>query len=225
MQPLPDAIHALQTVPFTVNIPVLHFLRRWNPPPMQVAPDKSKLTPGQYWRAKKKHSEALAERTAWDLIVTTAEWMPERFFVPLNIDFRGRIYPIPHFNFTREDRVRGLFLFADGKPIGEEGLLWLKAHVAARADGVAWSDHTGPRISELDFAARVAWTDANSELLLKIGKSVLDGDGPATLDWAFRGPDKGDGHPKPIDEPIQFLAACAELVQAWDNPEFITRLP
>ena len=40
MQPLLDAIHALQTVPFTVNIPVLHFLRRWNPPPMQVPPDK-----------------------------------------------------------------------------------------------------------------------------------------------------------------------------------------
>ena len=225
MQPLLDAIHALQTVPFTINIPVLHFLRRWNPPPMPVAPDKSKLTPGQYWHAKKKHSEALAERTAWDLIVTTAEAMPERFYVPLNIDFRGRIYPIPHFNFTRDDRVRGLFLFADGKPIGEEGLLWLKAHVAARADGVAWSDHTGPRLSELDFTERVAWTDANSELLLKIGKAVLDGDDPATLDWALRGPDKGDGHPKLIDEPIQFLAACAELVQAWDNPEFVTRLP
>ena len=61
-----------------------------------------------------------------------------------------------------------------------------KAHVAARADGVAWSDHTGPRISELNFAERIAWTDANSELLLKIGKAVLDGDDPATLDWALQ---------------------------------------
>jgi DNA-directed RNA polymerase len=225
MKLLLDAIHALQTVPFTINLPVLHFLRRWNPPPMPVAPDKSKLTPGQYWHARKKHSEALAERTAWDLIVTTAEAMPERFCVPLNIDFRGRIYPIPHFNFTRDDRVRGLFLFADGKPIGAEGLLWLKAHVAARADGVAWSDHVGPRLGELDFKERIAWTDTNSELLLKIGKAVLEGNDPATLDWALRGPHKGDGHPKLIDEPIQFLAACAELVQAWDNPEFVTRLP
>jgi DNA-directed RNA polymerase len=215
MKPLLDAIHALQTVPFTINLPVLHFLRRWNPPPMPVAPDKSKLTPGQYWHAKKKHSEVLGERTAWDLIVTTAEAMPERFYGPLNIDFRGRIYPIPHFNFTRDDRVRGLFLFADGKPIGEEGLLWLKAHVAARADGVAWSSHGGPRLSELDFKKRIAWTDANSELLLKIGKAVLDCDDPAKLDWALQG----------NDEPIQFIAASVELVQAWDNPEFVTRLP
>ena len=27
------------------------------------------------------------------------------------------------------------------------------------------------------------------------------------------------------DEPIQFVAACVELVQAWDNPKFVTRLP
>ena len=148
--------------------------------------------------------------------MATAEAMPERFRVPLNIDFRGRIYPIPHFNFTRDDRVRGLFLFADGKPIGEEGLLWLKAHVAARADGVTWSDHTGPRLSELDFKKRIAWTDANSDLLLKIGKAVLDGDDPAKWAWAL---------PKEKDEPVQFIAACVELVQAWDNPKFETRLP
>jgi DNA-directed RNA polymerase len=206
MRPLLDAIYALQIVPFTINLPVLHFLRRVGPPQLPPPPDS--------WHAKQQYSEALAERAAWDLIVATAEAMPERFWVPLNIDFRGRIYPIPHFNFTRDDRVRGLFLFADGKPIGKEGLLWLKAHVAARANGVTWSDHTGPRLSELDFAQRVAWTDANSELLLKIGKAVLNGDDPATLGWAL-----------PKQECIQFIAACVELVQAWDNSEYETRLP
>jgi DNA-directed RNA polymerase len=129
MKPLLDALHALQTVPFTINIPVLHFLRRMERPPVPPPPDG--------WHAKQQYAEALAERTAWDLIVATAEAMSERFMVPLKIDFRGRVYPIPHFNFTRDDRVRGLFLFANGKPIGDNGLLWLKAHVAARADGVA----------------------------------------------------------------------------------------
>ena len=214
MKPLLDAIHALQTVPFTINIPVLHFLRRMEPPSLPPPPDKSKLTPGQYWFAKKKYSEDLAQVKAWELIVATAEAMPKPFLVPLNIDFRGRVYPIPHFNFTRDDRVRGLFLFADGKPIGEEGILWLKAHVAARADGVTWSNHRAARLNELNFDERVAWTDANSELLLKIGKAVLDGDDPAKWAWAL-----------PKDEPIQFIAACVELVQAWDNPKFETRLP
>ena len=63
----------------------------------------------------------------------------ERFWVPLNIDFRGRLYGIPHFNFSRADHIRGLFVFADGEPIGEDGLRWLKAHGAARADGNSWS--------------------------------------------------------------------------------------
>ena len=48
MKPLLDAIHGLQTVPFTINIPVLHFLRRMERSPLPLPPDKSKLTPGQY---------------------------------------------------------------------------------------------------------------------------------------------------------------------------------
>jgi hypothetical protein len=36
----------------------------------------------------------------------------------------------------------------------------------------------------------------------------LDGDDPAKWAWAL-----------PKDEPIQFIAACVELVRAWDNPE------
>ena len=42
----------------------------------------------------------------------------------------------------------------------------------------------------------------------------MDGDDPAKWAWAL-----------PKDEPIQFIAACVELVRAWDNPEYETRLP
>jgi DNA-directed RNA polymerase, mitochondrial len=209
MRPLLDALHALQSVPFTINLPVLHFLRLMGPPSLPPPPDESN------WHAKQQYAEASARLTAWHLLVATAEAMDERFLVPLNIDFRGRVYPIPHFNFTRDDRVRGLFLFADGKPIGEQGLLWLKANVAARADGVTWSDHQVSRLNELDRDGRVAWTDENLPLLRQIGKAVLDGDDPSTIAWAL-----------PKDEPYQFIAACAELVQALDiGSEFITKLP
>jgi DNA-directed RNA polymerase, mitochondrial len=143
----------------------------------------------------------------------------ERFYVPLNIDFRGRIYGASHFNFQREDHVRALFLFADGEPIGEEGLLWLKAHVAARADGNSWSQETKP--SNLDFDGRVAWTDANLATLRQVGEAILSGDKPAT--WVL---DRSRPEGPKISEPYQFLAACVELVQALDQgPGFITRLP
>jgi DNA-directed RNA polymerase len=185
MQKVLDAINALQAVPFTINRPILDFLRRAGP-----------------------------ERGVFDIDIVTAEAMAcvDRFYVPLNMDFRGRIYPIPHFNFTRADPVRALFLFADGKPIGDAGLRYLKAHVAARADGNKWSPVEKP--SALNLVSRVAWTNDNLETLHNIGEAVLRRDDPASLAWAF---------PK---EPYQFLAACVELVQAREvGPNFNTRLP
>jgi DNA-directed RNA polymerase len=138
----------------------------------------------------------------------------ERFFVPLQIDFRGRINPLPFFNFTRPDHIRALFLSDRGEPIGEEGLLYLKAHVAATADGNKWS--TVERPGNLNFAGRIAWTDDNLDLLRKIGNAVLRGDDPAKWEWVL----------ETISDPYQFIAACAELAQALDEgPSFSTRLP
>ena len=55
----------------------------------------------------------------------------DRFYMPLNVDFRGRIYPIsPHLNQIGNDTSRGLLEFADGKPIGKGGIRWLKIHLA-----------------------------------------------------------------------------------------------
>src|SRR5262249_35143910 len=135
-----------------------------------------------------------------------------RFWTPMHLEFRGRVIPIPNFHFGREDRVRGLFLFADGQPIGVEGLKWLNAHVATRADGNQWSRVKKP--SQLNREQRIAWTEENLPLLRKIGDAVLRGDDPETIDWAL---------PSEDDERYQFLAGCVELVQALiAGPEFKT---
>ena len=182
MNRLLDAINTLQQVPFAINEPVLEFVRR-------MRPDVSPI----------------------DIVTADTMAFCGRFYTPLNIDFRGRIYPVPHFSFVREDHIRALFMFADGEPIGVEGLKWLKAHVAARADGNDWSLHKKP--SELDLEKRVGWTEHNLPFLRQIGEAVLRGG-------------KGIGWALTMDEPCQFIAACAELVQALDvGPAFITRLP
>lgn len=55
----------------------------------------------------------------------------DRFYLPLNLDFRGRTYPIsPHLNQLGNDTSRGLLEFARGKPLGKRGLRWLKIHLA-----------------------------------------------------------------------------------------------
>jgi DNA-directed RNA polymerase len=203
MQPVLDAINALQAVPLKINRPILDFMLRNEVPPVI---DPKAIKPKQ-WEARSRFQTLEATKI-------TAEIMSDcdRFWVPHNIDFRGRLYGIPHLNFQREDRVRGLFLFADGEPIGEDGLLWLKAHVAARADKNKWSKVEKP--GELNFADRVAWTDAHLEDLCEIGNAVLRGDDPKSLAWALPG------------KPYQFLAACIELVLALEQgPQFETRLP
>jgi DNA-directed RNA polymerase, mitochondrial len=53
------------------------------------------------------------------------------FYFPHNLDFRGRVYPIPpHLNHIGNDLARGLLLFGKGQRLGESGVRWLKIHTA-----------------------------------------------------------------------------------------------
>jgi DNA-directed RNA polymerase len=203
MQPVLDAINVLQRTTFTINKPVLDFMLRHGEPP---APEGQ---PPPIWQKERrqKWNETRAKHGAFqlDMIIADAMAAAEHFWVPLNMDFRGRVYGLSHFNFQREDHIRALFLFADGEEIGEEGLKWLKAHVAGANGGE-------PR--KLGHYKRIEWTEANLERLCDIGRAVLRCDDPATIAWDL-----------PKDR-YQFLAACVELTQAIDKgPTFKTRLP
>ncbi|KAI6030315.1 hypothetical protein EDC04DRAFT_2572269 [Pisolithus marmoratus] len=58
-------------------------------------------------------------------------FLGDAFYLPHNLDFRGRAYPIPpHLNHIGDDLSRGLLKFAEAKPLGERGLRWLKIHLA-----------------------------------------------------------------------------------------------
>jgi DNA-directed RNA polymerase len=125
----------------------------------------------------------------------------ERFWTAINMDWRGRVYGVPIFNLQREDCVRALFLFADGEPIGEEGLYWLKVHLANCGDD--------NKISKQPFDERVAWVDGNLSQIVAVASDPL-----SELWWTN------------ADKPFMFLAACLELVDAVEEgPTYITRLP
>ncbi|KAG6329701.1 hypothetical protein ID866_9388 [Astraeus odoratus] len=58
-------------------------------------------------------------------------FLGDTFYLPHNLDFRGRAYPIPpHLNHIGDDLSRGLLMFGEAKPLGERGLCWLKIHLA-----------------------------------------------------------------------------------------------
>jgi len=133
--------------------------------------------------------------------VVVAERMakfPEIFF-PHQMDFRGRIYPVPHHLTPQgDDLAKGLLRFANGMPITERGAWWLKVHIA-NCFGV----------DKVSFEDRVAWTDSNLDALLD---SAID-------------PLGGDRFWMNADDPIQVLAACFELLgYQLQGPEFVSHL-
>lgn len=126
----------------------------------------------------------------------------EKMFFPHNIDFRGRAYPIsPHFNHLGNDLTRALFLFWDGKELGELGLRWLKIHLANLYG-----------IDKVPMEDRVKFTEENMENIRKSVENPYDTNG-----WWTKG-----------EKPWQVLGVCMELVEAYNCPDptkFISHIP
>jgi DNA-directed RNA polymerase len=224
MQPHLDALNALQNVPWTINRSILAVVKACHDsgvdvkglperedvpmPPKPRAWDSMTDDEKKVWRREaseiEKHNRSLVgSRVQFIQDMRTAEAMAEQpqFYTPMNSDWRGRVYAVCHFNFQRDDRVRALFQFANGAPIGEEGLYWLKVHVANCGDF--------DKISKKPFPERITWVQQNLVRLRSVAQAPL-----RDLWWTK------------ADKPFLFLAACMELRDALAaGPQFVTRLP
>lgn len=110
------------------------------------------------------------------------------FYFPFNVDFRGRVYPIPaHLNHMGNDLCRGILSFAESRPLGERGLRWLKIQLA----NLYGED-------KCSFDERVAFVDANIEHVLESARR------PNEYDWWLD-----------ADKPWQALATCHEVADAF----------
>jgi DNA-directed RNA polymerase len=77
---------------------------------------------------KKDHSERCKFNYNLEL---ARSFLNDVFYIPHNLDFRGRAYPVPpHLNPVGDDLCRGLLTFGEKKPLGERGLMWLRIHLA-----------------------------------------------------------------------------------------------
>ena len=176
-------INALQRVPFTIDPVILDLVDRFAVKIMGRS-------------GKQRFND---HRTVYTDIDTANFLLGRPFWLSYHCDWRGRLIPNQHFNFVREDHVRSMFRFANGAPIDDEGLYWLKVHVA-NSQGDA---------DKLWFYDRVAWADKKRGLIERIAADPV-----ATFsEW------------RDVDKPFAFVAACRELVAAHDDPNFITHLP
>ena len=117
----------------------------------------------------------------------------EVFYFPHNVDFRGRAYPIPpYLNHMGADHCRGLLTFATGKELGDNGLKWLKIHLA----NVFGFD-------KASLKEREAFATKHMNNIYDSATNPLKG----TRWWLT------------AEDPWQCLAACIELKTALDSPD------
>ncbi|KAM8765496.1 DNA-directed RNA polymerase, mitochondrial [Rhynchonycteris naso] len=125
------------------------------------------------------------------------------FWLPHNMDFRGRTYPCPpHFNHLGSDLARALLEFAQGRPLGPHGLDWLKIHLV---------NLTGLKKRE-SLQARLAFADEVMEDILDSADKPMMG-----RKWWME-----------ADEPWQALACCMEIARAVRAPNpaaYISHFP
>jgi DNA-directed RNA polymerase len=114
----------------------------------------------------------------------------QRFWLPHSLDFRGRVYPVPHFSHQRADHIKALFQFSDGEPLGEFGAGWLSVHLANCGDF--------DKVSKKSFDARLDWVSNNELMILRIAKDPKG----TVAEW------------KKADSPFMFVAACIDYA-AW----------
>ncbi|EDO41702.1 predicted protein, partial [Nematostella vectensis] len=149
----------------------------------------------EHRRARKLAREHYSLRMTALYKLSVANHFRDRvFWLPLNMDFRGRVYPIPpHCCHVGDDLSRGMLQFAEGVPLGPDGLRWLKIHLA--------NLYGAKKKSSLD--ERVEYTDQMMSEVLDSADNPLTG-----ARWWMHG-----------DEPWQVLATCMEIAKAVRSPD------
>lgn len=129
------------------------------------------------------------------MILKTAEDFAkyDSIWFPMNIDFRGRVYPIPTgLNPQGDDMTKSLLQYANPAPVSTEdapdALKWLAIHGA----GLAGHD-------KIPLEDRVAWVEENKQNILSSAENPLD------FPWW-----------QEQDKPWQFLAWAMEYKRALE---------
>lgn len=220
------AINAIQRTPWKINQRVLEVMRNlWEAgitlsclPPREGIPlppkpydiDTNEEAKKAYRvdaaRTYQRNLSLLGKRISFSMTLQVAErYAPfGAIYFPYQLDFRGRIYAVPHLNPQGADYQKGLLQFAEGKPLGSEGWKWLAIHGANLAgyDKVSLED-------------RVNWVLENEDEILRIAADPYQNRGWSTEVGGVE-----------IDSPWQFLSFCFEWAGFVEHGEsFVSRIP
>lgn len=223
---MPDvyrAVNHVQDTPWRINRRVLDVMRQvWDDggnlgglprredlplPPRPEAADHDEAVMKQ-WKAEAatvytRNAQLLSKRLA----VSQRLWIAQKFaeeeaiYFPHELDFRGRIYPIPVGGPQPqgEDSAKALLEFSEGHPLGPNGAAWLAIHLANLFG-----------VDKVPFEERVDWVMANTDALCDSADNPLDGG----RFWTS------------ADSPYCALAACIEWAgYCREGEAFVSRVP
>ncbi|XP_066246589.1 DNA-directed RNA polymerase, mitochondrial [Euwallacea similis] len=203
-----DALNQLASVPWKVNSKVLDVIlgvfrnggssKLDVPQPPSSLPAPSSPVQGvdkeeryHFYKLKLQHRRKQAEMfSLWcDCLYRLSlanHFRDKIFWLPHNMDFRGRVYPVPpHLNHLGSDLARSMLIFAEARPLGPSGLDWLKIHLI---------NLTGLKKRD-SLADRLAFANNIMDLILDSANNPLEG----KMWWINS------------DEPWQTLACCMEI--------------
>lgn len=213
LYPILDALNQQQSVAWQVNTDILDLvLKVFNDggnnkldipqlPESLIAPEAPKNESAlnnfdkfKHYREKLTHRKKQAEMySLWcdaHYKLSLANHFRDRvFWLPQNLDFRGRLYSIPpHLSHLGADLGRSLLMFSQKKKLGVDGLSWLKLHCI---------NLTGLKKRE-SVRERLLFAEEILDDILDSADNPLDG-----KQWWINS-----------DEPWQTLACCKEIAKA-----------
>lgn len=219
-----DGLNTLQKVPYSLNTYVLEAVK-WVFPKVLASKGRLKIEsfpsviPQTY--DKKRHNSVdrvdinnhnrevkanilgLKRRLhEADNLLSQSE-LTDRFYLPHNWDFRGRVYHAPEFGWHNTDYMRAMFLFANGEEVNEGNVHHLYHHLATSY---------GHGEDKKAFSDRHQWALDNMDKILSVGADYTN----ETTFSFWTG----------ADDPFQFLAACHEMHNYHQHGEgYISGLP
>ena len=209
-QSVRDCVQAMQQVAWRINTNVLDVLDTYYKNGLEIKGEPvncqkevvkenlDALTPEQ---AKKRIKGMWRSHTynVWNRargyfitqqILLAKELKGQPYYLPVQLDFRGRVYYLPtHIGPQRDDISKALGEFNEAVPLTKEGLYWFK---------VAGSSHFG--CDKVSYEERVAWAEMNDSNIRKV---VAD---PYGCKWWHE-----------ADEPWQFLRWCFAWVKGAER--------
>lgn len=200
-----QACNAIQEVPLTINQWMLPIIEECYKRNLAIGSIPSSVLPeGTSKKIRTIRSQLKSSQAGFLTDIEEAKHYSayDEIYLPVTMDFRGRVYSKPYLNHQRADYVKALFLFAHGKKLDTpEAVNHLKIHLANTGDF--------NKMSKAPYQDRINWVNDNFVRIYDTIEAPFE-----DLWWTE------------ADAPFSFLAACFELVSFVSvGPDYVCRLP